>query len=79
MNFGIVFALLVVLTMVLVTPAAAAFACESFAGGLKNLVNSNGSNHATKACVICDRSLEWNDNGFITMSWMESLQTTIVW
>ena len=40
--------------MVVVSSTSVEAACNAFSNGLKNLVTSDGSDHASKACLICD-------------------------
>jgi hypothetical protein len=66
--FGTLFA------MVIVSSASVEAACTAFSAGLKNLVSSEGTNHASKACLICDCLLEWNDDGFLTKARLKHLK-----
>ena len=77
MKFASLLAIIVAAIMVLVTPEAATLACDTFANGLKHLVESNGLHHSSKACLVCDRLLEWNDVGFITKTRLKSLKTRL--
>ena len=65
------------LGMVLVTPEVAKTACNSFALGLKHLVGRTGTDHVTRACLTCDRLLEWDDDAFISKSRLKSLQSKL--
>jgi hypothetical protein len=47
---------------------------NAFSNGLKNLVTSEGTDHASKACLICDCLLEWNDDGFLTKARLKSVK-----
>ena len=49
-------------------------ACKAFTGGLKNLIITADANHASKACLICDHLLEWNDIGFLTKVRLKAFQ-----
>ena len=69
--------LILVVIMVIISRGAVALACDSFATGLKGLLNSNGLIHHSKACLICDQMLEWNDDGFITKKRLKSLQNRL--
>jgi hypothetical protein len=60
--------------MVIVSSTSIEAACAAFSDGLKNLVSSEGTNHASKACLICDCLLEWNDNGFLTKARLKNLK-----
>jgi hypothetical protein len=50
-------------------------AYSAFQSGLKNLTYNEEDKHISKACLICDRLLEWNDNDIITLSRLESLSS----
>ena len=60
--------------MVVVSSTSVDAACNAFSNGLKNLVTTEGSDHASKACLICDCLLEWNDDGFLTKARLKSLK-----
>ena len=60
--------------MVVVSSTSVEAACNAFSNGLKNVVTSEGSDHASKACLICDCLLEWNDDGFLTKARLKSLK-----
>ena len=51
--------------MELVTDATTKEAYSGFANGLKNLISSKDGCHRTKACLICDHLLEWNDDMYL--------------
>ena len=61
-------------SMVVVSSTSVDAACNAFSNGLKNLVTTEGSDHASKACLICDCLLEWNDDGFLTKARLKSLK-----
>ena len=60
--------------MVVVSSTSVDAACKAFSTGLKNLVTTEGSDHASKACLICDCLLEWNDDGFLTKARLKRLK-----
>ena len=51
--------------MELVTDAITKEAYSGFVNGLKNLISSTDGCHRTKACLICDHLLEWNDDMYL--------------
>jgi hypothetical protein len=46
-----------------------------FQEGLKHLTYEEGQKHVSKACVVCDQMLEWNDNGLIRASRLRALSS----
>jgi hypothetical protein len=50
-------------SFLLVVPPLKQHAASSFTNGLKNLVITDGVNHASKVSLICDHLLEWNEDG----------------
>jgi hypothetical protein len=60
--------------MDLISLATVEEACNAFSNGLKNLVITDSGNHASKACLICDHLLEWNDDGYLSKARLKSLQ-----
>jgi len=40
---------------------------------LKDLTYRDGEKHVSKACLVCDRLLEWNDNGILQTSRLAAL------
>lgn len=46
----------------------------AFQKDLHDLTYQVGSLHTSKACLICDRLLEWKDKGFISKTRLKSLQ-----
>ena len=77
MRFCTIGTLLFSLIMVLVTAEKAETACNAFADGLRSLVSSTESGHESKACLICDHLLEWNDDGFISKEQIKTLHTRL--
>ena len=61
--------------MVSLDPKAADEAYLKFQNGLDNLTYERGTKHTSKACLICDRLLEWNDTGVILTTRLKSLQS----
>ena len=51
--------------MELVTDAITKEAYSGFANGLKNLISSTDGCHRTKACLICNHLLEWNNDMYL--------------
>ena len=52
-------------------------ACQAFSCGLKNLIISLDGNHRSRACLICDHLLEWNDKGYLTKVRLNALQNIL--
>ena len=49
---------------------------DAYAGfqlGLRDLTYEEGDKYVSKACLVCDRLLEWNDSDAITLSRLEAL------
>jgi hypothetical protein len=53
-------------------------ACQAFSCGLKNLIISVDGNHRSRACLICDHLLEWNDKGYLTKVRLKALQNNLL-
>ena len=53
---------------------AAEQACANFQGGLRDLTCRSKDKDTSKACLICDKLLEWNDTGTIHTTRLKSLQ-----
>jgi hypothetical protein len=51
--------------MVLLDPIVVDEVYTKFQNGLNDLTYECGTMHISKACLICDESLEWNDTGVI--------------
>jgi hypothetical protein len=45
-----------------------------FESALRNLTYERGDKLTSKACLICDRLLEWNDTDFIKSTRLKTLQ-----
>jgi hypothetical protein len=50
-------------------------AYSRFELGLKHLTYDKGEKHLSKACLVCDRLLEWNDDDLISSSRLEALSS----
>ena len=61
--------------MVRFNPEAVDDAYSKFQNGLRDLTYERGMKHISKACLICDRLLEWNDTGVIMTKRLKSLQS----
>ena len=63
--------------MELVTDATTEAAYTAFSNGLRNLISSStdGCMYSSKACLICDHLLEWNDDGCLPKTRLKALQT----
>jgi hypothetical protein len=60
--------------MVTIDVETARLAIATFKRDLKNLTHKDGNKHKSKACLICDRLLEWNDTGIITVVRLKKLR-----
>jgi hypothetical protein len=61
--------------MVLLDPIAVDEAYMKFQNGLNDLTYERGTMHISKACLICNELLEWNDTGVIRTTRLKSLQS----
>jgi hypothetical protein len=61
--------------MVLLDPIAVDEAYTKFQNGLNDLTYKHGMKHISKACLICDELLEWNDTRVIRTTRLKSLQS----
>jgi hypothetical protein len=50
-------------------------AYSGFELGLKHLTYDEGEKHLSKACMMCDRLLEWNDVALISSSRLEAVSS----
>ena len=65
-------------TMVTLDPEIRQQAFTNFQAGLKRLTYKSETKHTCKACLVCDRLLEWNDDGIIPRSRLKSLRERFV-
>ena len=61
--------------MVLLDPITVDEAYTKFQNGLNDLTYERGTIHMSKACLICDALLEWNDTKVIRTTRLKSLQS----
>jgi hypothetical protein len=61
--------------MVLFDPITVDKAYTKFQNGLNDLTYERGTMHMSKACLICDELLEWNDTKVIRTTRLKSLQS----
>jgi hypothetical protein len=61
--------------MVRLDPIVVDEAYMKFQNGLNDLTYERGTKHRSKACLICDARLEWNDTGVIQTTRLKSLQS----
>jgi hypothetical protein len=61
--------------MVLLDPIAVDEAYMKFQNGLNDLTYEHGTMQISKACLICDELLKWNDMGVIQTTRLKSLQS----
>jgi hypothetical protein len=56
--------------MVKIDSQMARNAIVNFRQDLAQLTSTDGNIHKSKACLICDRLLEWNNMGIIPILWL---------
>jgi hypothetical protein len=61
--------------MAILDPIVVDEAYSNFQAGLKNLVHQGGAKFTSKACLICDRLLEWNDTDLIKVTRLKSIRS----
>jgi hypothetical protein len=51
---------------------------NKFTSDLQNLTGKVGNEHTSKACLVCDRLLEWNETEIISLSRLRKLRDCFV-
>jgi hypothetical protein len=62
-----------IIIMVTIDAETARSAIINFKCDLKNLTYKDGNKHKSKACLICNHLLEWNDTGIIPLVRLKKL------
>jgi len=61
--------------MAILDPIVVDEAYSNFQAELKNLVHQRGTKFTSKACLICNRLLEWNDTDIVKVTRLKNLRS----
>jgi hypothetical protein len=61
--------------MATIDPKIAESAYAQLQKEIKDLTYRDGKKHVSKACLVCDRLLEWNNNGILQITRLAALSS----